>query len=123
MNNPNHHERRRFHRICFDAQTSLRLKDADLPATLVDISLNGVLIEAPAGWHGKVGDAETVKILLTKDEGHTITMETTVAHVDGRRLGMQCRYIDMESISLLRRLMELNLGDPKLLERELEALG
>jgi hypothetical protein len=38
-------------------------------------------------------------------------------------LGFVCRHIDLESISHLRRLVELNLGDESLLERELAALG
>ncbi len=123
MNNPNHQERRRFHRIHFDAQAYLRRDDSDLTASLVDISLNGVLMEVPPGWEGKVGDKETVKIMLTEGEEHTITMETTVAHCDQKHLGMRCRHIDMDSITHLRRLVELNLGDPQSLERELEALG
>jgi hypothetical protein len=38
-------------------------------------------------------------------------------------LGFVCQYIDLDSISHLRRLVELNLGDGSLLERELAALG
>ena len=123
MNNPNHQERRRFHRIHFDAQAHLRRDDSDLAASLVDISLNGVLMEIPPGWKGRVGDEETVKILLTEGEEHTITMETTVTHMDEKHIGMRCRHIDMDSITHLRRLVELNLGDAQSLERELEALG
>jgi hypothetical protein len=38
-------------------------------------------------------------------------------------VGLHCRHIDIESLAHLRRLIELNLGDPALLERELAALG
>ena len=41
----------------------------------------------------------------------------------GDLVGMVCRHIDVDSISHLRRLVELNLGDEALLERELAALG
>ena len=42
---------------------------------------------------------------------------------DGELIGFVCRHIDVDSISHLRRLVELNLGDEALLERELAALG
>jgi hypothetical protein len=37
-------------------------------------------------------------------------------------LGFQVQYIDLDSATHLRRLVELNLGDPALLEREFENL-
>jgi hypothetical protein len=45
-------------------------------------------------------------------------MAVELRHVEPHRLGFQCRYIDLESASHLKRLVELNLGDPTLLERE-----
>ena len=38
-------------------------------------------------------------------------------------LGLRCVDIDLDSITHLRRLVELNLGETELLERELSALG
>jgi hypothetical protein len=49
-------------------------------------------------------------------------MWATVSHVDGRHIGLRCSSIDLDSITHLRRLVELNAGDPALLERELTAL-
>jgi len=46
-----------------------------------------------------------------------------VAHVEGGRVGLRRTHIDIESVTHLRRLVELNLGDPALLERELHELG
>jgi hypothetical protein len=40
----------------------------------------------------------------------------------GRQVGVQCGSIDLESITHLRRLVEMNLGGGSLLERELKAL-
>jgi len=36
---------------------------------------------------------------------------------------LRCLSIDLDSITHLRRLLELNLGDPQLVERELLQLG
>jgi hypothetical protein len=41
---------------------------------------------------------------------------------DGQ-LSLSCTEIDLDSITHLRRLLELNLGDPDLIERELSDLS
>ena len=51
-----------------------------------------------------------------------ISMETRVAHEQGRYIGLLCLAIDLDSITHLRRLVELNLCDPNLLEREVSVL-
>lgn len=50
-------------------------------------------------------------------------MEGQVAQRQSRRLGFQCNRIDLESMSQLKRLVELNLGNEALLERELTELA
>lgn len=50
-------------------------------------------------------------------------MEVVLTRTQPQSLGFVCRHIDLDSISHLRRLVELNLGDEQLLERELAALG
>jgi hypothetical protein len=49
-------------------------------------------------------------------------MWTKVMHVEGRHVGLRCESIDLDSITHLRRLVELNSGDPGLLDRELGSL-
>jgi hypothetical protein len=51
-----------------------------------------------------------------------IAMAGELAHVEGRHAGVLCRSIDLESITHLRRLIEVNLGDPAASDRELKAL-
>ena len=50
-------------------------------------------------------------------------MELTATHVVGNKVGFKCEHIDIDSISELRRLVELNLGSSALLERDLLALS
>jgi hypothetical protein len=52
-----------------------------------------------------------------------VQMEVLLTRTDHELLGFVCQHIDLDSISHLRRLVELNLGDVSLLERELAALG
>ena len=43
-------------------------------------------------------------------------------HVDGANVGLRCDNIDLDSITHLRRLVELNVGDHNILERDLASL-
>jgi hypothetical protein len=56
------------------------------------------------------------------DQETFITMGVRVAHVNDRTAGLRCIEIDLDSLTHLRRLLELNLGDSALLCRELEHL-
>lgn len=49
-------------------------------------------------------------------------MDATVAHVDGRHIGLHCDRIDLDSITHLRQLVEFNAGDRNVLERDLAKL-
>jgi hypothetical protein len=114
--------RRRFHRILFDAPAVIRREDNSYDTSLIDISLKGALVCEPKQWAGTIGDAVELEIHLGEEAPH-ITMQGTITHIEETHMGIRCDQIDMESISHLRRLAELNLGDAKLVERELEALG
>jgi hypothetical protein len=115
-------EQRRFHRILFDAPVRIREGDNEHITTLVDISLNGALVLRPETWSLQRGDSVRLIVLLD-DSKARIHMQTEVAHQSEDTIGLRCVTIDMESIGHLRRLVELNLGDQTLLERDLTALG
>lgn len=116
------HERRKFWRATFNAPVTLINDASSTEAKLDDISLKGALLEVPAGWGGRVGEHCHLKLRLGGDAGTQISMWGRVTHVDGIKVGLQCESIDLDSITHLRRLVELNAGDPALLERELSAL-
>jgi hypothetical protein len=114
-------ERRRFQRIAFDAITQLSQGERHWSMQLHDLSLKGLLLECPTDW-----DADPEQPLLARielDPATTVTMQVLLTHRQGQQLGFVCQSIDLESISHLRRLVELNLGDQTLLERDLAALG
>ncbi|QPF76790.1 PilZ domain-containing protein [Roseateles sp. DAIF2] len=116
-------ERRHFARVAFDAEAQLTTTSLRLAVKVVDLSLKGALLLLPEGAQVKPGDPCLLSVTLSQmDVG--IAMAGEVAHVelDGRRVGLLCRSIDIESITHLRRLLEMNLGDARLLERELKAL-
>lgn len=114
-------ERRKFHRILFDAPAIIQ--NGQYTSKVIDISFKGILLQKPEGMEVSTGDQLGITVVLDQNADTTITMSTEVAHEESDSIGLRCRDIDMDSISHLRRLVELNLGDPELLERELENLG
>ena len=113
-------ERRRFRRIAFDATAEFRQSGSEWPVKLVDLSLKGLLVERPYNWKGNKALPFEVDIRL--DQKTHIKMQARLTHEDQGQLGFVCKHIDLDSISHLRRFVELNLGDEQELERELGAL-
>lgn len=114
-------ERRNFHRVIFDAPVTLTQGDQQWQTQLVDISLKGALVSKPEGFAGE-GDEEVLVEIKFEGSDKIVGMQSTVAHVEGEHMGFNCHHIDMGSITFLRRLIELNLGDANLLERDFQAL-
>lgn len=120
--NDSNSERRRFQRIAFDAATELQQGERRWSAQLHDLSLKGLLVHCPQDWQQADGALPFLaRVRLAEDA--VLEMEVELTRTQGDLLGFVCRHIDIESISHLRRLVELNLGDESLLERELAALG
>ena len=121
MNDASPEEKRKFSRIPFDSAVKIIKGDEHWNSTLLDISLKGTLVAKPEGWNAALGDTCILEITLGTDLD--IRMETVVAHVEGDQIGFRCEHIDLESITHLRRIVELNTGDEDLLSRELSALS
>ncbi|MES9946714.1 MAG: PilZ domain-containing protein [Candidatus Thiodiazotropha sp.] len=122
MTESDSNERRRFHRILFDAPATITRKQTVYTTNLIDISLKGALFKTPVDWAGKMGDEVTIKVMLNESDA-VISMHAVCAHEENQHVGILCKEIDMHSITLLRRLIELNVADEELLQRDLEALG
>lgn len=114
-------ERRRFHRVATDKPVRVQDGDTQHSGTVLDISLRGLLLELDADWHPRIGTLVRAGVLLD-EEMPGISMDGEIAHVDGNRVGLRCVGIDLKSASMLRRMVELNLGDGELLERNLSQL-
>ncbi|MDP1527382.1 MAG: PilZ domain-containing protein [Rhodocyclaceae bacterium] len=117
---PNTQNRRQFWRAHFHSPVQLAMHGCVSEADLYDISLKGALVKVPQDWAGKNG--EHCQLRLALGTHAIIGMSTTITHIDGRRVGLRCENIDLDSVTHLRRLVELNAGDPGLLDRELSAL-
>ncbi|MDX1281939.1 PilZ domain-containing protein [Shewanella colwelliana] len=110
-------ERRQFSRILFDANATLTQQGNVWPTIIHDLSLNGVLLEQPQGF--SVTDDPIALSFTLGDSEIVVSMETKLVYQKEGQLGLECLHIDVDSISHLRRMLELNLGDASLLDREL----
>jgi len=114
-------ERRQFSRVPFEASVTISNPSGAWTAKLKDISLNGILVSIPQNWRIN----EQTQCLLEinpADNVFSIRMEAAISHQQEQSIGFQCEHIDIDSISHLRRLVELNIGDEALLNRQLSAL-
>lgn len=110
-------ERRRYTRISLHVQAEFASQGRNWPCQAIDLSINGALVSRPRGWEGDLGERCT--LLFRLDEGACIQMVGILRHQDAYALGWQCTGIDLDSMATLRRLVELNLGEPALLRRAL----
>jgi hypothetical protein len=115
-------DRRRFHRIHFDAPALLTLENGQIESLIIDCCLKGALVKRQPDWQPVLGARVDLEVRLSADHLETIRMETEVNRVGRDSVSLLCNHIDLDSIIRLRRLVELNLGDTRLLERDLEHL-
>lgn len=115
-------DRRRFTRIAFDAHTDLTVGGRKVAVELLDIAFKGVLVKVAEPILGlAVGDCLEAQVTLVENE-IALRLPVTLVREDYPYLGFECGALDLETMTHLRRLVELNLGDPALLDRELEHL-
>lgn len=112
-------EQRRFSRILFNAPATITADGVKHPCEVLDLSLRGVLLRTAAPL--SLGATTELALTLGSDD-FGIVMSCEVAHVTDAHIGLRCMQTDLDSITHLRRLLELNANDADLLERELSAL-
>ena len=113
-------ERRHFSRIEFDGLCTINYNQVLYQAQLVDICLTGALVQATQLIDISIGQNASLSIELLSTT--KIEILATLVKRDVDLLHFRLENIDLESTSHLRRLLELNLGDASLMERELHQL-
>ncbi|MCQ8104867.1 PilZ domain-containing protein [Methylomonas sp. SURF-2] len=113
-------EKRQYQRVLYNAEAVLADGDAQIPCRVVDISLKGCLLEFEKPW--PANESQSYQLLLKLSDTVLIGMALKISHGVGSQIGFKCEHIDIDSITNLRRLVELNSGDSELLGRELDAL-
>ena len=114
-------ERRQFSRILFNAECTLHQNDMEWLTEVLDISMKGLLVHKPDHYALDKAEPCEATIKLSGSDSFII-MSLDFSHEDESSLGFRCKYIDIDSMTHLKRLVELNLGSEAMLRRELEAL-
>ena len=113
-------ERRRYQRFRFNSVVRVQQGDGFRDCALLDVSFRGFLASCPAGWAPAAGDRLRVEwhlAALIKLE-----LDAEVMHAAADRIGCTWEARDAQSFTHLKRLVEMNLADPRLVARELAQL-
>ena len=114
--------RRQFTRILFSIDAQLEVEDNIYSVNIHDISLNGALVTAPNNASEIKNKIGLLSFQLSDTETQ-VSMHIAIVHVEKDEMGLQCNAIDIDSVTHLRRLVELNLGDDSQLHKELSQLS
>lgn len=114
-------ERRHYQRIPFIADVLLQHQNQQSSCGLEDISLKGMLIKAPENIKPETDEIYAIELVL--GEGAVISMQANISHTTPTHWGMQWSNIDLEGLTHLRRLLELNMDDAQQMHREMADLG
>jgi len=113
--------KRLFQRVLFSHDAKIIIDDVAYTTQVLDLSLHGFLCTNPTDL--RVNKDDSCELKLKLDDQHIITMTATVVHIETNSLGMTCQHIDIDSISELKRLIQLNLADDELLHRDIDELA
>lgn len=121
------HERRHFIRVLFSAPAQLTTAHGTALVRVLDMSLRGALVSLPETLLVPIGSHCRLQLQLGDSPASAmrqgIRMRNRVVYRGSSCAGLLCLYTDLDSVTHLRRLIELQLGDPALLERDLAELG
>lgn len=112
-------DKRKFKRFAFDSPVVIEKDGQQWKSSLLDISLKGVLLVRPDNWESNSEEKIFKLTILLDNTDNEIKMDAYLAHTFNNNLGFRCEKIGLDSVTNLRRLVELNLANEGLLEREI----
>lgn len=112
---------RKFVRVNFAAECRLLTENQKIPLRVLNISLKGLLAEFDGGLNRKDLENGTIEIKLSASD-IVLSFKSVLAHFQENQAGYRFVETDTESLSHLRRLLEINTGDASRIESELPFL-
>ncbi|MAS25862.1 MAG: PilZ domain-containing protein [Oceanospirillaceae bacterium] len=113
-------DKRQFERVHFLRRVKVATEGDVLETHCMDISLRGLLLVRPERVNWRLEQQLVVTLELSDDQ--VITMNCSLVHIDEDVVGCACDSMDLDSMTTLRRLLELNMPDPSAVDRELAEL-
>lgn len=112
--------KRQFQRVHFLSRVLVETQGQSYETHCLDISLRGVLLVRPedVNWHLE----QRINVTLVLSPMEIIEMQCSLVHIDEDFVGCVCDSLDLESLTALRRLLQMNMADADALNRELGEL-
>ncbi|HKL27093.1 MAG TPA: PilZ domain-containing protein [Desulfuromonadales bacterium] len=110
---------RRFQRVPFQAETSIATDDSAWQCTLLNIALKGALVESDRLLI-EPGTICQVSVRLPETD-ILLNFRARLLHRQANRFGFKFIDIDLQTLTHLRKLIELNTGDGDGIRDELMA--
>jgi hypothetical protein len=114
-------EKRQFSRVNFVTHIETHFNNKVHEGQLLDVSLKGALIETDAPGAFDLENRGILHIYLP-DTGLTLNFGGQVAHIRASKIGIKFISEDIDSMTHLRRLLELNLATEQEITREFDHL-
>ena len=114
-------ERRQFSRVVYQVPTELSQGPVNVSGSVQDLSLHGLLIQCDDFQQLSHDIPVQVSFTLANSDIN-IQLEATIVSTINTSMRLRIEHLDIDSISHLKRLVELNVGDDELLYREIEHL-
>lgn len=115
-------EKRHFSRVDFHAKTFIIYKEEKHEAQLLDLSLKGALVSSQHLLLIQMDETISLHIELG-NANVALDIEAELVHREKDQMGFRFKTIDLDSLTHLRRLIEINLGDAEKIDKELEFLS
>ena len=114
-------ERRQFSRVVYQTPTDISQGNVNVSGSVQDLSLHGLLIQCDKLQQLR-SDLPVQVSLTLENSDINIQLEATIVSTINTSMRLRIEHLDIDSISHLKRLVELNVGDDELLYREIEHL-
>jgi hypothetical protein len=111
---------RRFRRVPFETKVSLTVDQDYWAGELLDIAMKGALIETMAPLQIPTGTRCKLSIALP-GTAIALNFDAELVHVEVLQYGFKFISEDLETLTHLRKLIELNTGDAETTRSELSA--
>ena len=103
-------DRRYFSRIKFSAQTQIECNNKVYEGKMLDISLKGALLHFKDHIPLEKSDHCVIRIYLHSSD-ITLVFDAELVHLCNNNLGFKFLSEDIDTITHLRKLLSLNVGD------------
>lgn len=110
-------ERRQFSRVVYQVPTELSQGPVNVSGSVQDLSLHGLLIQSD-GFQQLSHDIPVQVSFTLANSDINIQLEATIVSTINTSMRLRIEHLDIDSISHLKRLIELNVGDDELLYRD-----